>query len=118
MNTWSRLLAAILLFGSFASAPVTLYGAEVLHSGARHRQGIVDVIDFADRTAIISGYKYSFGEPGANYYPDVTMLNSDFGSFELLKPGMKVDIVYGEFGFIRVVVSLQQLPDDAVIKLI
>ena len=83
---------------------------------ARTQYGIIRSVDMANHIAIISGYKYEFGALQDGWMAEVKMAGSDYGSFELLKPGMKVKVVYGEFGFTRVVLRLQQLPDDTFIQ--
>ena len=75
---------------------------------ARTARGVIQAIDLAKRTAHISGYTYDFGDT-----VEVKMYGSDFGSFEMLQPGMKVEVVYGDPGDIRIAVRLQQLTGSA-----
>jgi len=83
---------------------------------ARTKYGIVRKLDMVNHVAIISGYRYEFGALQTGWMAEVKMVDSEFGSFEMLKPGMKVKVVYGELGFTRVVLRLKQLPDDTFIK--
>ncbi len=64
---------------------------------------------------MIGGHKYYFG-PAFSSPLKVTMYNSDGGSIELLQPGMKVEITYGDFEKGRVAVAIRQLADEANIE--
>ncbi|MBD3647331.1 MAG: hypothetical protein HUJ31_07770 [Pseudomonadales bacterium] len=77
----------------------------------RETTGVIRSINLSEREAIISGYKYYFGSPVYNDAADVDMYGSQYGSFEMLRVGMKVYIRYAEYGNIRYVVQLQQLSD-------
>ena len=69
-------------------------------------------IDYGKRFLIANGYRYNFGFPGSSSGAEVLMLGSQFGAFELLKPGMKLEITcrIGEQG--RDVILAIQVPDD------
>lgn len=82
---------------------------------ARTTYGIIRSINLPAREAIISGFKYEFGAVQHGWTAEVKMYGSEHGAYELLKPGMKVYVTYGELGFTRVVMSLQQLADDLLI---
>ena len=80
----------------------------------RTTRGVVQSIDLGNRTAIISGFLYDFGP---NTFPlKVRMYKSDAGAVELLRPGMKVDVVYGDFGATRLARQITQLADDTKIQ--
>lgn len=81
---------------------------------ARTTQGVVESVDLAERSALISGYTYDFGPANMPIPVEVKMYNSDYGAFELLRSGMKVEIVYGDVGDVRLAVRVQQLSDSAV----
>jgi len=83
---------------------------------ARTTRGIVESVNLEARSAVISGYAYDFGTPDMPVPVEVKMYNSDYGAFELLERGMKVEVVYGDTGDLRLVVRLQQLSNDAVIE--
>jgi hypothetical protein len=83
---------------------------------ARTTRGVVQAIDLAKRMAQIDGYIYEFGSPDDPGSVEVKMYDSDFGALEMLQPGMKVEVVYGDIGDIRITVRLQQLADDADIE--
>jgi hypothetical protein len=83
---------------------------------ARTKTGIIRSINMENHTAVISGFKYEFGAINEGWVAEVKMYGSEYGSFEMLKVGMKVRVVYGELNFTRVVVRLQQLADDAYIE--
>lgn len=80
----------------------------------RTDQGIVRSIDFEKRQVVIGGYNYDFGPPGLPI--QVKMLNSNTGAFELLQPGMKVEIIYGDLGTARIAARVTQLPDDEAVE--
>lgn len=81
---------------------------------ARTVRGELLSIDLNDRTAIIGGYEYYFGPHTMPV--EVQMLNSGAGAVELLKPGMKVEVVYGELGLSRIVASIKQIPYDTQVE--
>lgn len=56
--------------------------------------GKIESIDLAGRTAIIGGYLYHFG-PATDSLPlQVRLLGKDFGSLQMLSPGMDVEVYY------------------------
>jgi len=75
------------------------------------RIGIVQSMDYTSRTAVISGYRYSFTGLKGYDLPEVKMYGSNFGDFTLLSNGMTVRVVYRLSAKSRVVVSLQQVAD-------
>ena len=81
---------------------------------ARKDRGVVHAIDLDQRTGEISGYSYHFGPPA--YDLKVTLLGSSYGALELLEPGMKVEVVYGDFGSSRLAFSIEQLPASEVVE--
>lgn len=83
---------------------------------ARTTQGVIESVDLAERSAIIGGYTYDFGPANMPVPVEVKMYNSEHGAFELLRSGMKVEIVYGDFGDVRLTVRVQQLSDSAVLE--
>lgn len=97
------------------------YAEEISASGyTQTRIGMIQAIDRASRTAVISGYRYSFTGVNGYDHPHVRLVNSNFGSFVLLNVGMTVKVVYRLAEKSRVVVDLQQvangtklgIPDD------
>jgi len=79
---------------------------------ARSTTGVIREISLEAREAIISGYRYYFGHTQYNNSAEIKLYQSDAGAFELLSVGMKVEIVYAEYGHLRYVLRLQQLADD------
>ncbi len=77
------------------------------------RRGVIRSVDYGARTAIISGYRYSFNGSYGYDHPPVTMYGSNFGSFELLVRGMKVEVEFRHSNESRAVVQLEQLADNA-----
>jgi hypothetical protein len=73
------------------------------------RIGEVQSVDYATRTAVISGYRYAFSGVRGYDTPAVRMLNSEAGAFELLEPGMRVRVLYRLSERARIVVELQQV---------
>ncbi len=90
-------------------APEDMDEGSVMASTTR---GVVESIDLENRTLDIGGYSYYVGFPDDPLPVKVTMVNSDYGAFELLRPNMKVEIVYGEIEDKRLAVRLQQLADS------
>ncbi len=84
-------------------------------TAARTTRGVIESVDLADKSTLISGYKYDFSSPGDQTPVAVKMYNSSYGAFELLLPGMKVELLYGEDGDIREAIQVQQLSDSTVI---
>lgn len=70
-------------------------------------------LDMAAKTAVISGYRYSFTGTQGWDLPEIKMLGSDYGSFETLRAGMKVRVRYRLSESSRVVVDMRQVSDDA-----
>ena len=78
------------------------------------KEGVIRKIDLASRTAVISGYKYTFGSASGLNQPTVKLLNSNYGALELLEVGMKVQFHFVVVpGTYRRMLYLQQLPDNA-----
>jgi hypothetical protein len=75
------------------------------------RIGMIQAMDRASRTAVISGYRYSFSGVKGYDHPEVKLFGSNFGSFMLLNVGMTVKVVYRLSEKSRVVVELQQVAD-------
>jgi hypothetical protein len=73
------------------------------------RIGMIQGMDYASRTAVISGYRYSFSGVKGYDHPDVRLHGSKYGSFTLLNVGMTVKVVYRLSEKSRVVVDLQQV---------
>ncbi|MEM7364205.1 MAG: hypothetical protein AAF525_09280 [Pseudomonadota bacterium] len=81
---------------------------------ARTTRGVIHSIDMNARKGIIGGFEYHFGPP--TFALKVSMKNSSTGALELLQPGMKVEVVYGDFGSTRIAASIKVLPDNAPIE--
>ena len=77
------------------------------------RIGMVHSLDLANKTAIISGYRYSFTGTEGWDLPSVKMYGTDYGAYELLRTDMKVRVTYRLSKKSRVVVALRQVSDDA-----
>ncbi|HJN52177.1 MAG: hypothetical protein QGI68_13895 [Pseudomonadales bacterium] len=84
------------------------------------RVGMIQLMDHATRTVVISGYRYSFSGIEGYDHPSVRLVGSNFGSFMLLTVGMTVQVVYRLSENSRVVIELLQvangtklgIPDD------
>jgi len=85
--------------------------AEVISTSeyTQTRVGMIQAMDRASRTAVISGYRYSFSGVKGYDLPDVRLHGSKFGAFMLLDVGMTVKVVYRLSEHSRVVVELQQV---------
>jgi len=98
------------LFLLIVSLPVF---AEILASDyTQTRIGMVHSLDLANKTAVISGYRYSFTGIKGWDLPSVKMYGADYGAFELLRTDMKVRITYRLSKKSRVVVALRQVSDE------
>ena len=82
----------------------------------RITQGVIESVDLATRSVLISGFTYDFGSAATGDPVEVKMYNSDGGAFELLQPGMKVEIAYSQFDDGRLAVRVQQLSNNAVLE--
>ncbi len=78
----------------------------------RTTEGQIRTIDLGGRTAVIGGFVYHFG-PSTDAYPlQVKMLGKDYGSLEMLKPGMHVQILYIQAGQHRIGNMLTQVNES------
>ena len=77
------------------------------------KDGVVREIDLANRTAIISGFRYYFGTSFGYQTPEIELLLYPRGSFEMLQVGMKVQFHYTPRKPYRRILRLRQLPDDS-----
>ena len=71
--------------------------------------GEIHEIDYATRTAIISGYEYRFVGLNGFDRPSVKLYGSQAGSLELLQKDMRVRVRYLRGPELRIVVSLQEV---------
>lgn len=116
MNVLKRLMnltAAVSIFATLFVSPAFAAEETEKRIFARTTTGIIRDINLSKRQAIISGYKYYFGNPIYGDASEVKLYGYDAGSFEILRVGMKVRIEYAEYGHIRYVVKLQQLSNSA-----
>ena len=77
------------------------------------KKGVVREVDLANRTAIISGFRYYFGTSFGFQTPEIELLLYPRGTFEMLQVGMKVQFHYTPRKPYRRILRLRQLPDDA-----
>ncbi len=77
------------------------------------REGVVREIDLANRTAIISGYRYYFGTAAGYQAPEMQLIYYPKATLEMLTVGMKVQYHYTPQKPWRRILRLRQLPDDA-----
>ncbi len=76
-------------------------------------EGVIHSISIGDRTAVISGYRYTFGHSSGQDQPGIELSGRDHGAFQMLRTGMKV-----RFHFVAVpnsyrrVLYLWHLPDE------
>jgi len=77
------------------------------------KEGVVREIDRANRTAIISGFRYYFGTSFGYQTPEIELLLYPRGTFEMLEVGMKVQFHFTPRKPYRRILRLRQLPDDA-----
>jgi hypothetical protein len=77
------------------------------------KEGVVREIDLAQRTAIISGFRYYFGTSSGYQTPTIELLYYPTATFEMLTVGMKVQFHFTPEKPWRRILRLRQLPDDA-----
>ena len=75
----------------------------------RTTQGFVRDIDLAERTTVIGGYSYFVGPATAETPIRVVLAGTTAGSFELLRNGMRVEVVYVDFGDARIAFEITEL---------
>lgn len=106
-------LTVLVIFSlSVMAATGAASSAESKKIYARKAIGQIHTMDMDERTAVISGFRYYFGSSVYNDASEVKLLGYNSGSFEMLYPGMKVRLVYAEYGTNRYVVLAEQLPDS------
>jgi len=72
----------------------------------------IHTLDYATKTAIMSGYRYAFSGVLGYDLPKIRLYGSDFGAYELLEPGMRVRVTYRLSADARIVIDLQQVHDS------
>ena len=75
----------------------------------RTTQGVVRDIGLAERTTVIGGYSYLVGPAIAETPVRVVLAGTTAGSFELLRNGMRVEVVYVDFGDARIAFEITEL---------
>ncbi len=104
LSALSIMFVLIVPASVFAELPASDY--------TQTRIGMVHSLDLANKTAVISGYRYSFTGTEGWDLPSVKMYGTDYGAFELLRKDMKVRVTYRLSKMSRVVVALRQVSDD------
>ena len=77
------------------------------------KEGVIREIDLANRTAIISGFRYYFGTAGGYQAAEIQLLLYPTATFEMLSVDMKVQYHYTRDQPYRRILRLRQLADDA-----
>ena len=116
MNKLNQFLLPVLSAVSVLSLLIVSVPALAEVSASDYTQtriGMVHSLDLANKTAIISGYRYSFSGTKGWDLPTVKMYGADYGAYELLRTNMKVRVTYRLSKKSRVVVALRQVSDDA-----
>ncbi len=105
------LMMTLLAFGARAEESILeIVTGQVQPDAPRTTTGRVWEVDYAERTAEISGYMYDFGPPGVTL--QITLLGGGRGAFELLEPGQTFEITYDERGDTRIVMELVQIAES------
>ena len=76
---------------------------------------VIRSIDMARREARIGGFTYYFGSPVYDNSSEVKLYGVGFGSFEMLRVGMKVKVRFADTGVSRYVVLLEELSSTALV---
>ncbi|MFT7687795.1 MAG: hypothetical protein ACI9FB_003152 [Candidatus Azotimanducaceae bacterium] len=111
-----KLVFLLLMMGSVAQAEEATFDS-ILDSmedavPERTTEGQIQSIDLAGRTGVIDGFLYHFG-PATDAYPlQVRMMGKNYGSLEMLRPGMHVSIRYFQAGQHRVANKLTQINES------
>ena len=79
----------------------------------RTEEGVIRSIDMGGRKLVISGYEYLVGPSTINPPVKVSLFGTTAGSFELLSPGMKVEVHYIDFGNARVAFEINEVDPSA-----
>ena len=114
-----KLLAMLMMLASISASAVTfeeLGDSMTEPVPPRLDEGVIQEIDLDERSIIISGYEYLVGPSTINPPLKVTLYGVTYGAFELLKPGMKVEVEYIDFGNARVAFRIGQLAPDAQVE--
>ena len=109
MNNMKLTVLMVLAFMAVTVAVPDAYSADK-KIYARKAIGQIHQMDMAERTAVISGFRYYFGSSVYDDASRVKLLGYNSGSFEMLSPGMKLRLTYAEYGTNRYVVLAEQLP--------
>ena len=105
-----KLIKLILLALSLLSGPLaakdfkrskTIYAIET--------EGQVYKIDLAERTALIGGFEYYFGDPYQNNMPTITFLGGSEGVLEMMYVGMRVKVLFADYGHMRLAMKVDQV---------
>ena len=83
---------------------------------ARETQGVIREIDLGKRSIIIGGYSYLVGPSYVEKPLQVSLHGTEAGAFELLEVGMKVEVLYIDFGYSRVAFLIEELSRDALVE--
>jgi hypothetical protein len=113
MNKLNQFLLSVLSAISLLIVSVPALAEVAASDYTQTRIGMVHSLDLANKTAIISGYRYSFTGTKGWDLPTVKMYGADYGAYELLRTNMKVRVTYRLSKKSRVVVALRQVSDEA-----
>ena len=113
MNNLNQFLLSAVSVISLLIIPAPALAEVPASDYTQTRIGMVHSLDLANKTAIISGYRYSFTGTEGWDLPSVKMYGTDYGAYELLRTDMKVRVTYRLSNKSRVVVALRQVSDDA-----
>jgi hypothetical protein len=105
---WTGLCIA-LLFSSLSHAEVEASAMTYARIGEIHS------INPVDRTATISGYRYSFNGVSGYGNPTIKMLGGFSGDYGMLQPGMKVLVIFRSSRWARIVERMEQVASHVAI---
>jgi hypothetical protein len=113
MNKLNQFLLSVLSAASLLIVSVPALAEVQASDYTQTRIGMVHSLDLANKTAVISGYRYSFTGTKGWDLPSVKMYGTDYGAYELLRTNMKVRVTNRLSKKSRVVVALRQVSDEA-----
>jgi hypothetical protein len=107
MQIFSRGFFALILLWIVSIAPA--HAKEQISDFVLTQVAEISSIEISNRTAVIGGYRYFFSGLQGWDHPSVKLVGSDSGAFEILTPGMWVEVTYRRSPSRRIVESLQVL---------
>ncbi|MFW6092460.1 MAG: hypothetical protein ACODAC_00705 [Pseudomonadota bacterium] len=105
-----RLAIFVCILGLALPGPAGGQSVDQRHPVAS-RAGVVQDLDFGNRTMIISGYRYDVAVDAK------VEISGSYGAFTMLRPGMKVSFDYQAIsGTKRRIIDIREVPSDVEVE--